>query len=255
MVNKEQLINRATEIIDNAEAEGITLRALGGVAIAIIAKRGSELYPRPYKDIDYFGLSSQSSKISKFLEGIGLVPNKRFNALHGHHRLMFYDPVINSTVDVFLDEFIMCHRLVLKDRLRIMKYTIPTSDLLLTKMQIVRLTENDKKDISALLYDVEIGEKDDEKTLDYNNIAKILSDDWGFYKTYTINHEAVLEFLKNDENKGVIEPKMLKLMEIIEKHPKSLKWKMRAKLGERIKWYEEPEEVNTEFMKQIDIRK
>ncbi|ACP36846.1 conserved hypothetical protein [Sulfolobus islandicus Y.G.57.14] len=246
-VTKEQLLNRAIEVIDKANNEGITLRAIGGAAIALIAKKGSELYPRVYKDIDYFGLSSQSSKISKFLEGIGLIPNKRFNALHGHTRLMFFDPIINSTVDVFLDEFIMCHKLVLKDRLRIMKYTIPTSDLFLTKMQIIQLTENDEKDIAALLYDVELGERDDEKTMDYNYIAKILSEDWGFYKTYTINHEKILKFLINDKNREIIEPKLLKLREIIEKHPKSIKWKMRAKIGEKVKWYEEPEEVNTNF--------
>ncbi|MCH4815913.1 MAG: hypothetical protein QXY87_12175 [Saccharolobus sp.] len=246
-VTKEQLLNRAIEVIDKANNEGITLRAIGGAAIALIAKKGSELYPRVYKDIDYFGLSSQSSKISKFLEGIGLIPNKRFNALHGHTRLMFFDPIINSTVDVFLDEFIMCHKLVLKDRLRIMKYTIPTSDLFLTKMQIIQLTENDEKDIAALLYDVELGERDDEKTMDYNYIAKILSEDWGFYKTYTINHEKILKFLINDKNREIIEPKLLKLRQIIEKHPKSIKWKMRAKIGEKVKWYEEPEEVNTNF--------
>jgi hypothetical protein len=160
---------------------------------------------------------------------------------------MFFDPIINSTVDVFLDEFIMCHKLVLKDRLRIMKYTIPTSDLFLTKMQIIQLTENDEKDIAALLYDVELGERDDEKTMDYNYIAKILSEDWGFYKTYTINHEKILKFLINDKNREIIEPKLLKLREIIEKHPKSIKWKMRAKIGEKVKWYEEPEEVNTNF--------
>ncbi|QXJ28066.1 Uncharacterized protein J5U23_00934 [Saccharolobus shibatae B12] len=249
-VTKEQLLNRAIEVIDKADNEGITLRAIGGAAIALIAKKGSELYPRVYKDIDYFGLSSQSSKISKFLEGIGLIPNKRFNALHGHTRLMFFDPIINSTVDVFLDEFIMCHKLVLKDRLRIMKYTIPTSDLFLTKMQIIQLTENDKKDITALLYDVELGERDDERTMDYNYIAKILSEDWGFYKTYTINHDKILEFLRNDKNREIIEPKLLKLREIIEKHPKSIKWKMRAKIGEKVKWYEEPEEVNTNFTQQ-----
>ncbi|ADX84043.1 hypothetical protein GO599_07210 [Sulfolobus islandicus] len=246
-LTKEQLLNRAIEVIDKANNEGITLRVIGGAAIALIAKKGSELYPRVYKDIDYFGLSSQSSKISKFLEGIGLIPNKRFNALHGHTRLMFFDPIINSTVDVFLDEFIMCHKLVLKDRLRIMKYTIPTSDLFLTKMQIIQLTENDEKDIAALLYDVELGERDDEKAMDYNYIAKILSEDWGFYKTYTINHEKILKFLINDKNREIIEPKLLKLREIIEKHPKSIKWKMRAKIGEKVKWYEEPEEVNTNF--------
>ncbi len=249
-ITKEQLLNRAITLVEKAEENGITLRLVGGAAIALIAKKGSEIYSRTYKDADYFGLSEQSSKISKLLESLNLIPNKRFNALHGHTRLMFFDPIINSTIDIFLDEFVMCHKLVLKDRLRIMKYTIPTSDLLLTKMQIVNLTENDKKDISALLYDINIGDKDDETTLNANYIAKILSDDWGFYKTFTINQDRIIDFLKNDPNKNIIEEKLLKLRNIIENHPKSMKWKLRAKVGEKVKWYNEPEEVNTNFVQQ-----
>lgn len=223
------------------------LRLIGGAAVAVIAPKGSELFSRTYKDADYFGLSSQRKEITSLLEGLNMEPNKRFNALHGYNRLMFYDPVLNSTIDVFLDEFVMCHKLILKDRLKIYYPSIPPSDLLLTKMQIINLTENDKKDIAALLYDFEIGDKDEDKTLDGNYIAKLLSDDWGFYKTFTINHDRMKEYLKGNAYASNILPKLDKLREMIESHPKSLKWKMRAKIGERVKWYEEPEEVNTNF--------
>lgn len=223
------------------------LRLIGGAAVAVIAPKGSELFSRTYKDADYFGLSSQRKEITSLLEGLNMEPNKRFNALHGYNRLMFYDPVLNSTIDVFLDEFVMCHKLILKDRLKIYYPSIPPSDLLLTKMQIINLTENDKKDIAALLYDFEIGDKDEDKTLDGNYIAKLLSEDWGFYKTFTINHDRMKEYLKGNTYAPNILPKLDKLREMIESHPKSLKWKMRAKVGERVKWYEEPEEVNTNF--------
>lgn len=162
---------------------------------------------------------------------------------------MFYDSVLDSTIDVFLDEFIMCHKLILKDRLKLYYPTIPPSDLLLTKMQIINLTENDKKDIAALLYDFEIGNKDEDKILDANHIASILSNDWGFYKTYTINHDRMIDFLKNSEYSNIILPKLQKIRETIEQFPKSMKWKMRAKIGDKVKWYEEPEEVNTDFKK------
>ncbi|BDC19010.1 hypothetical protein HS5_19000 [Acidianus sp. HS-5] len=181
------------------------------------------------------------------LEGLNMEANKRFNALHGYNRLMFYDPVLNSTIDVFLDEFVMCHKLILKDRLKVYYPSIPPSDLLLTKMQIISLTENDKKDIAALLYDFEIGDKDKDRILDGNYIAKLLSDDWGFYKTFTINHDRMKEYLKGNPYAQNVLPKLDKLREMIESHPKSLKWKMRAKIGEKVKWYEEPEEVNTNF--------
>lgn len=246
-VEKEVLLNRAMEVISKANEKGIILRLIGGAAIAYLAPNGSKLFPRNYKDADYFGLSSQRKEIISLLESLGMEANKRFNALHGASRLMFYDPVLDSTIDVFLDEFRMCHKLILKDRLKIYSPTIPPSDLFLTKMQIINLTENDKKDIAALLYDFEVGDKDEGKTLDANYIATILSEDWGFYKTYTINHDRVVEYLKNNPYSSQILPKLNKIRERVEVHPKSLKWKMRAKIGERVKWYEEPEDVNINF--------
>ncbi|AWR97053.1 hypothetical protein DFR86_05405 [Acidianus sulfidivorans JP7] len=246
-IQKEVLLNRALDVIKKANEKNIVLRLIGGAAIAYLSPNGSQLFPRNYKDADYFGLSSQRKEISSLLESLGMEANKRFNALHGYNRLMFYDPVLDSTIDIFLDEFMMCHKLVLKDRLKLYYPTIPPSDLLLTKMQIINLTENDKKDVAALLYDFEIGDKDTEKTIDGNYIANILSQDWGFYKTYTINHERIIEFLKDNKYANQIVPKLNKLLEKIEKHPKTMKWKMRAKIGEKVKWYEEPEEVNTNF--------
>jgi len=218
----------------------VILRLIGGAAVAILAPKGSEMFARKYKDIDFFGVSNQSKKISEILESVGMIPNKRFNALHGDRRLMFYDPQLDSTIDVFLDTFEMCHKIVLKDRLTIMKYTIPPSDLLLTKLQIIKMTENDIKDIFALLTDLDLGDHDDEKTIDIKYITKLLADDWGFYTTVTDNIQKILNEFNPPSN---ISEKLKQLMKKLEDEPKSIKWKMRAKVGRKVKWYEEPEEV------------
>ena len=239
-ITKEKLIERGKEIIDKANEKNIILRLIGGAAIAILAPMGSEMFPRKYKDLDLFGISNQSKKISEILESFGMIPNKRFNALHGDRRLMFYDPQLDSTIDVFLDIFEMCHKIVLKNRLTIIKYTIPPSDLLLTKLQIVKITENDIKDIFALLIDLELGDHDDEKTIDSKYIAKLLAEDWGFYTTVTDNIQKII----NEFNPPLkVAEKLKQLMKELEDEPKSLKWKMRAKIGRKVKWYEEPEEV------------
>ncbi|MBP1358026.1 MAG: hypothetical protein JZD40_06035 [Sulfolobus sp.] len=243
-VEKEKLLQRGIEIIEKASSQELSLRLIGGAAIALLAKRGADIFKRTYKDIDLFGLSSQSRKISYLLESIGMIPNKRFNALHGFIRLMYYDPVLESTVDVFLDEFNMCHKLVLKNRLSVMKYTVPSSDLLLTKLQIVKITENDFKDVGALLYDLEFSDHDSETTIDLNYIVELLSDDWGFYTTVMDNISKGMEYFSSYSKEGdVVIGKLKTLKETLEKSPKSLKWKMRAKIGRKVKWYEEPEEV------------
>nr|WP_205835839.1 hypothetical protein [Metallosphaera hakonensis] len=238
------LLKRALEVVNEGESNGVTIRLIGGAAIAAIAPEGVKLFPRNYKDADYFGLSSQRKRIIDTLVKLGMEPDKRFNALHGYNRLLFFDPALGTNVDVFLDEFVMCHKLVLKDRLKIYSPSIPPSDLFLTKMQIINLTENDKKDIAALLYDFKVSNRDYDKELDAKYISDLLSDDWGFYKTFTINYDRVKEFLNGyPEYAKSILGNLQTIMGMIESHPKSMKWKLRAKVGEKVKWYEEPEEV------------
>jgi hypothetical protein len=231
-------------VVKEGKERGITIRLIGGAAIASIAPRGSEIFSRYYKDADYFGLSTERKAIQTLMEEMGMEPNRRFNALHGYNRLMFFDKVLGTNVDVFLDEFIMCHKLILKDRLKNYYPSIPPSDLLLTKMQIINLTENDRKDIAALLYDFNLSTRDDINEIDVGRIVSVLSDDWGFYKTFSINHSRMLEFLAGrEEGKQIIE-KLNTLWNKVENSPKSLRWKLRAKVGEKVRWYEEPEEVN-----------
>ncbi|MEM4746432.1 MAG: hypothetical protein QXF40_03650 [Metallosphaera sp.] len=246
-LEREVLLKRALHIVNSGEKENVTIRLIGGAAIAAIAQEGTKLFPRTYKDLDYFGLSSQRKQITEFLQREGLEPDKRFNALHGYNRLLFYDVELNVNVDVFLDEFVMCHKLYLKDRLKTYFPTIPPSDLLLTKMQIINLTENDKKDIAALLYDFKVSDRDYDHELNAKYIAELLSDDWGFYKTFTINYGRMLEFLNNikEDHKKRILDNLNVIMKAIEDRPKSLRWKLRAKVGEKVRWYEEPEEVKS----------
>jgi hypothetical protein len=242
-MDRDVLLRRAMEVIDAARREKLTLRLIGGAAVAIVAPKGSTLYPRSYKDVDYFGLSNESSKLSKFMESLGMVPNKRFNALRGGTRLMFYDPSLDSTVDVFLDEFVMCHRLSLKSRLTIMDYTIPPSDLILTKLQIVKMTENDVRDTMALLHDLEPSSSDGQGKFDLGYVTRLLGEDWGFYTTVTDNLDFLISKAKEFPEGEVVESKARNLLKSLEDAPKSLKWKLRARVGRRSKWYEEPEEV------------
>ncbi|PSO03931.1 hypothetical protein B9Q13_05970 [Candidatus Marsarchaeota G2 archaeon ECH_B_SAG-G16] len=240
-------LERALEIIRAAEEEGAVLKILGGLAIAKLAPNGSS-HPslkRVYKDIDFISNKESSKKLKKAFEKVGLRPEERFNALHGYNRLLYYDG--EKRIDVFLDEFRMCHTWNLKDRLSHYKITIPPSDLLLTKLQIYEINEKDIKDTVAFLVDFSAGEKDSENTFDVNYIAKLLANDWGFYKTVTLNIDRVLQYLPNlnlEENLSKkVENELKTLRQKIEEEPKSLKWKMRAKIGEKVRWYELPEEV------------
>ncbi|BCU68391.1 hypothetical protein HS7_18280 [Sulfolobales archaeon HS-7] len=239
MIPKDKGLERGLEVVKKAEIEGIQLRLIGGIAVAYLAKIGSEVYSREYKDVDYYTISKYRGKLDKFFEKNGFEPNSRFNALHGFSRLIYRDLLLDTDTDVFLDDFKMCHVIRLGERILSFSPTIPPSDLLLTKMQVVKLTENDIKDIAALLTDLTFGDSDTNKTIDLRRVLSVLSDDWGFYKTFTINLKRVGEYVKD----RTVRDKLDFLYQAIEKSPKSMKWKMRSKIGEKVKWYDEPEDV------------
>lgn len=161
----------------------------------------------------------------------------------GDRRLIFNDMANQRRVDIFLDLFEMCHKFNFKDRLEIEKYTISLADMLATKLQIVELNEKDIKDILSLLTDYDVGDIDS-GTINGSYLAKICSDNWGIYKTFTLNLDKIHSTLPQwdldpGQNKLVI-TRIERLKRAIETEPKSLKWRMRAKVGERAVWYELP---------------
>jgi len=245
MIDREVGLAKAIPIVEKAKKSNVSLKLMGGIAIAATAKNGSRLFPRQYKDLDFFALSSHVKAIKKILEEVGMKPNHRFNALHGADRLIFFDTELQCNVDVLLDRFRMCHVVNLKDRVILSNLTIPPSDLVLTKMQIVNITENDFRDVAALLWDFDIGKCDSETELNSEHIARVLANDWGFYKTFSINISRLLGYLGGRSESEDLLARVRALWRIVESAPKTLKWRMREKIGERVKWYEEPEEVAT----------
>ncbi|MEM3489572.1 MAG: hypothetical protein QXO75_07985, partial [Nitrososphaerota archaeon] len=174
------------------------------------------------------------------------IPHERFNALHGERRLLYYDESNGSRIDFLLDYFEMCHKIDLRERLRIDNVTIPLADLLLTKLQIVELTEKDIKDLAVLLIDHELSDKDEEDRINVKYIAKLCSNDWGLEKTIKMTFDKVLDWTKkapiNEQHRNTIVSRIEKIRSVIDAEPKSMKWKMRAKIGEKVRWYEIPEE-------------
>ncbi len=154
---------------------------------------------------------------------------------------------MNVRVDVFLDIFRESHVIELKDRLERFSPTLPPSDLLMTKFQIWEINEKDLKDIIAMLYKFELGDRDDMNTIDLGRIIELTSDNWGLYKTTTVNLDRTINYMNNADLPSKVKDRVMsnidRLRQSIEKAPKSMKWKMRAAIGERVRWYETPEEA------------
>jgi hypothetical protein len=237
----------AVRLLAAAEQAGVTVRTLGGMAIVLHA--GDRLHPafvREIRDIDLATPRRQGRKVGEFLSGQGYEANKMFNAMHGDRRLLFYDEPNRRQIDVFVGSFEMCHQLPLEQRLDVEQTTLPLADLALTKLQIVKLNRKDAYDVYAMLLSHEVADHDDD-AINATWIAELCGRDWGLFRTVQINLErlqtelAVPELTPEETER--IRSRLQALEQAILDAPKSGKWKMRARVGDRVRWYEDPEEV------------
>ena len=236
-------------LVSEAQKENIFLRVIGGLAIkAHSPNAGHRALAREYPDIDFVTDKAGSRQLADFLAGMGYSPNKTFNTLSGDRRQLYYDEARDRQIDVFIGDFTMCHKIPLADRLHVEPLTIPLAELFLSKAQIVELNRKDALDLLALIVDHETG-PGDEETINTDLIASLCAQDWGLYTTVSMTLEKLHQLLSNGdvelekELSLVIKRRLDAIQEAMDKAPKSFSWKMRAKVGTRVRWYEEVEEV------------
>jgi len=241
------VVEEGRRLITLAEEENLPLRLLGGVAVRLRGPgAGHVAFERSYADLDFAAGKGSSRGTASFLEAAGYVAHVAFNALQGSERLLFFDDANGRKVDVFVGAFAMSHRIPLAERLELEPISVPLAELLLTKLQIAELNEKDVGDALALLHEHPVGEKDGD-TVNAGRIAVLCAADWGLWRTITGNLEATLARLDayalSPEEKSTVAQRARALLERMEAEPKSRTWRLRARIGERKRWYELPEEV------------
>lgn len=237
-------VAEARRIIEAARTRDLTIRTLGGVAVIMHAPGEQPLLPRALKDIDVVTPSKQGKPAAQLLADLGYVGEEMFNALRGSRRQLFHDPVNARQLDVFVGEFEMCHAVPIAGRLDQHPYTVPLAELLLTKLQIVELTDRDERDIYTIVHHHELSE-DAATGIDAAFIARLCAEDWGLWRTCRGTIERCCADVGNYDlepaARNGITTRLRALWERIEREPKSGRWRRRARLGERKRWYDEPE--------------
>jgi hypothetical protein len=238
------ILGEAARVSARAEADGVLLRALGGVAIALRCPSAHEApLHREYADIDLAGRAADRKAITRLLIDLGYAADEQFNAVHGATRLFFWDERNARQVDVFLDRFEMCHRIEFGDRLGIDRQTLPLAELLLMKLQVVETNEKDLTDILALLVDQPF--TDDDTGIGIRRLQQLTGSDWGLWKTTltVIEHaDAHARRLEGFTRAADVHHKTQAYLAALEAAPKTSGWKLRARVGTRVRWYELPEE-------------
>jgi hypothetical protein len=237
------LRSEVRRVLDSARETNIVLRATGGLAVWIRCPSAREApLRRDFKDLDLVGPAGVAQPATALLESLGYRGDEEFNQLHGHQRLYFWDAQNHRQLDVFIERITMSHELDLTNRVALDEDTITLADLLLTKLQVFEINEKDLKDAAAILVDHPL----DEGGIQVDRITLVLGNDWGWWRTATGNLDKVGTYVAGLDRFGgsaTVAGRIEELKKRIEEAPKSMRWRMRAKVGERVRWYELPEEV------------
>jgi hypothetical protein len=244
-------LDEALRVIAAGQTSGVSLRATGGVGIALISP--SALRPplaRRYQDVDFLIRSDQATATARLFVGLGYEPEEEFNALHGQRRLFFLDPVHQRQADVFIDRIEMCHALDLRERVTVHEHSLSPADLLLSKLQVVETNTKDYKDAIAVLADHELTA--DDAGININRVNELCASDWGWWRTVTMvaerTHKVARELSQEPDGTwlGHVPDRIRHLLAEIERADKSRRWKIRARVGERVAWHDTPEDIDHE---------
>jgi len=256
-MSEPELVPAASDVPDiRTEAERLSaavrranlgMRLMGGMAVWLVAPSvRNPPFGRSYEDLDFAVRKRDSRAVTPFLVGEGYVPERLFNSIHGAQRLNFGHPGGAWTIDVVIDELRMSHVIELRGRLEPGSPTLDLADLLLTKLQIWEINEKDLGDVTCLLADRVVSESGDGEAIDLRRVLRLTGDDWGLCHTVERNLRKVADFAR--EHRPVDAPfdpvaQADALLAAIGSGRKSMGWQLRARVGERMRWYETPEEV------------
>jgi hypothetical protein len=242
------VIAEAERISAAARASKVPVKLVGGAAVNLHSRSAREApLKRKYGDLDFVASSKQQASVQKLFESLGYEGDRRFNTLNGHQRLLYLDGVNGRQIDIFIDRMKMCHVIELADRLGGDDACLTPADLLLSKLQVFEVNMKDLVDSIALLLDHPIADHDDD-AINAAYLARLLSQDWGLYRTMQLNTARIRETARGlPVDADTVNQRLDELWARTEAHAKSLKWRLRAKVGDRMSWYELPEEVRQPY--------
>ena len=241
---------RILDALAQPENKHMVLRLIGALAFRTHCPQFGYIQDslgRVFTDIDFASYRTYFKDILRLLSELGYQDDKMVTRLFGEFRLLFHDTVYGRHIDIFFEKLDFSHVLPLKGRLEAEALTLPLAELLLEKMQIALINEKDLIDTIMLLREHPIGDTDVE-TINSRIVVGLCATDWGFWRTVTGNLKLTDTYLENypqltAEDRQVVRQRITDLVMRIEAAPKSSRWKLRSKIGERVKWYKDVEEL------------
>lgn len=247
---RQKFEGEVRRIVHGADQAGLTMRLLGSLAFQVHCPRFGHLQAemgRAYTDLDFAGYARQARPVSEMLSGLGYREDREVFVVTEGSRAIFENPQNRLHVDVFYDRLDFCHVIPWNGRLEVDSPTLPLAELLLEKMQIVKINEKDVIDTILLLLEHGLGDADRE-TVNLARVASLCAADWGLWRTTTMNLDKVRRLAQgypqlSREEKERVAGQVAAILGRIEAEPKPVAWRLRARVGDRVKWYKDVEEV------------
>jgi len=246
---REKFENELKRILKASSEAGIVLRVIGSLAFQLHCPKFGYLQAamgRAYTDIDFAAYHRQTKEIQGLLSGLGYKEDREVFIVSEGGRAIFEKPGIGIHLDVFYGKLAFSHVIYWNNRLEIDNPSIPLAEMLLEKMQIYQINEKDIIDTIMLLLEHPLGEIDVE-TINIKYVAGLCCNDWGLWRTTTMNLDKVRQLaqgykqLSNEQKE--IGSQVKTALSRIEQEPKSLAWRLRSRVGDRVKWYRDVDEV------------
>jgi hypothetical protein len=248
---RDKFENELKRIINASSKAGLVLRVIGSLAFQMHCPQFGFLQAamgRAYTDIDFAGYKKQAKEVKVLMAGLGYVEDREVFIVSEGDRSIFNNADNGLHVDVFYDKLDFCHVISWSDRLEVDMPTIPLAEMLLEKMQIVKINEKDIIDTIMLLMEHPLG-KTDSEVINIARVAQLCAKDWGLWRTTTMNLDKVRQLVQHydqlsAEQKAHVTAQVNDALARMEAEPKTTAWKLRARVGDRVKWYKEVDEVH-----------
>jgi hypothetical protein len=250
VMDRAALEREVDRVVGAVAGRGRLIRVLGSIGVALHCPDARSLLPsfeRTYADIDFVAYQRDAKEIAAAIVDLGYIEDRQVFIFSEGRRAIFDHPAAQIHLDVFYDRLEFCHVIPLAGRLELDQPTIPLAELLLSKLQIVKLNTKDVVDAILLLLDHPLGESDDD-TIDVRRIAALAADEWGLWRTLTMNLEKVATLAAgypqlDDAQRSRVAAAVTTLKRAIDDVPKPFAWRMRDRVGDRRQWWTDVDEV------------
>jgi predicted regulator of Ras-like GTPase activity (Roadblock/LC7/MglB family) len=245
------------QIAGEAEKSKTILRVMNSLAVWLSCPNARGLLlPPDKKQLVFAARSAQRESIRRALERVGYQTNQSPDEFFASPRLYFTNFSRGTFAEIHLDKFAMYHQFDLAPFLAQEGATLAETALVLARLQLVEMPEAGLRELSALLLDHDTSPRDAPGKIALSALARLCADEWGWYKTVTMNLQRVMAFAVKTlapDDKVIVVERAERIYQAVERTPKSLGWQARARIGENMRWYDLPSAAGPE-QRAVEIR-